>query len=141
MKSPRYANMDTEDRVQTLLLELGRMGHMGQDGRGGQSRILRLLAKNGTMPLRDLTEILGIQPCSASQLERKLEQAGLVTRSRTRKNLRLVLLTLTEAGEARVAELEREFPENALLLPLTEQERATFLELLEKVYLGIRSDG
>ena len=46
------------------------------EGRGGQNRVLTILKEEGEMTQRALTERLGIQPGSASEIIGKLEKGG-----------------------------------------------------------------
>ena len=132
--SPRYAAEDKDGKLLTLLRVLGHLGHH-MEGPGGQGRILSVLKANGEMTQRALTEMLGIQPGSASEIITKLERAGLVIRTPNPDDRRTADISLTEAGEARAevaAEKAKTFKEE-LLSALTEEEKDTLLPLLEKL--------
>ena len=129
-----YAAMDTDGKLGTLLHELHHMSRFGMESRGGQGRILKLLAEEGDMTQRKLTEKLGIQPGSASEVIGKLERAGFVTRSENTEDRRTVDVRLTEAGREQFDEREQEKPD--LFSSLSEEEKTLLLSLLEK----LRSD-
>ena len=64
-----------------MLRELHHMSRFGMESRGGQGRILQILAQDGDMTQRVFTEKLGIQPGSVSEVIGKLERAGYVSRT------------------------------------------------------------
>lgn len=96
-----YEKLDTDGKLFALIQALGHAGRFRFDERGGQSRALRLLPEQGSMTQRELTERLGIQPGSASELVGKLERAGLVARTPSQTDRRTADVALTEAGRAR----------------------------------------
>ena len=87
------------------------------------------------MTQRELTERLGIQPGSASELVGKLERAGLITRTPSETDRRTADIRLTEAGLARRQEQEKEQAgRESLFAVLSEEEKQTLLALLEKLH-------
>lgn len=130
MEGSRYKSLETEEKLTILLQALEHMGRLGNDGRGSQGRILGILAREGTMTQRALTEQLGIQPGSASEIIGKLERAGLLSRSPSSLDRRTADITLTGAGRARVAEYQ---PPESMFSVLSSQEKETLLGLLEKL--------
>ena len=104
----RYEKLDTDGKLMALILALGHAGRFHFDERGGQRRALGLLPAEGPMTQRELTERLGIQPGSASELVGKLERAGLITRTPSETDRRTADIRLTEAGLARRQEQEKE---------------------------------
>ncbi len=129
-----YAAMDTDGKLCTLLHELHRMNRFGTESRGGQGRILKILAQEGDMTQRALTERLGIQPGSVSEVIGKLERAGFITRSENAEDRRTADVHLTEAGREQLDARQQDKP--ALFSSLTEEEQTQLLSLLEK----LRSD-
>ena len=118
-----------------MIRELGHASRFHFDGKGGQGRILHILAEAGTMTQRELTERLGIQPGSASEVISKLERAGFVARATSEADRRTADITLTEAGKVQAAEqmAHRKERSHEMFLALTEEEKATLLALLEKL--------
>ncbi len=123
-----------------MIRALGHASRFHFDGRGGQNRALHILREDGTMTQRELTERLGIQPGSASELVGKLERAGLIRRTPSDTDRRTADIALTEAGLARREEgagQERE-ARRALFAALSEEEKTTLLALLEKLHAAWR---
>ena len=67
------------------------------EGRGSQKRVLIVLLETGKITQRALTERLGIQPGSASEVIAKLESAGLLVRTAGEEDRRTADISLTEA--------------------------------------------
>ena len=62
------------------------------------------LAERGELCASDLAGLADIAPASATTMLDRLEEAGLVRRSRSERDRRLVLVSLTDRGEGVVAE-------------------------------------
>lgn len=103
--------------------------------RGSQKRLLILLLETGPITQRELTERLGIQPGSASEVVAKLENAGLLTRTESKADRRTVDVTLTGEGEnqAKEAKSQRDGRHGEMFAALSEDEKSQLLGLLEKV--------
>ena len=131
----RQAAMDINDKLILSLRDLGHMLRFLFEGKGSQKRILIILSENGEMTQRALTEWLGIQPGSASEVLAKLENAGLIRRTPSAADRRTADIRLTEAGRARAAEAaaQRRGRHEAMFACLTEEEKQTFLALAEKL--------
>jgi DNA-binding MarR family transcriptional regulator len=84
---------------------------------------------------RSPAEALGITPSSATSACKRLEQAGLVTRTRQATDKRVVLVDLTAQGRAQLVELRRRQRKamGRLLAVLDPQEQATLQRLLARV--------
>lgn len=131
----RYDRLDITNK---LIWNLRDIGHtMGQlyEGKGSQKRILILLSEEGPLTQRALTQRLGIQPGSASEVLRKLEAAGWITRTPSQLDRRTTDLALTETGRpvTQQARAQREARHQEMFAPLSPQEKAQLLALLEKV--------
>lgn len=135
LESERYEAMDMDNKLTVMLRELRHLGRMGFDSKGGQGRVMRMLSQDGPMKQRELTERLGIQPGSASEVLGKLERAGLITRSQSETDRRSVDIALTEAGKTRAEEvaLERAAQVHEMFSVLTQEEKASFLAVMEKL--------
>ena len=136
MTRQRYIEADQDGKLFAILQELGYFCRFYFDGKGGQNRILHILAKHGGMSQKDLTERIGIQPGSASEVLGKLERAGYITRQPEETDKRTFVVSLTEAGNARGAELEKERSArlNELFSIFSVQEKEQMLSLAEKLY-------
>lgn len=97
-------------------------------------RALRLLAPDRVLSMKDLAEELQLTPPSVTALTRRMVQTGLVQRSAHTEDSRVMLLSLTEAGQRLHEQLTQENVERMaqLLQGLTEQEQTQFLDLLER---------
>lgn len=67
--------------------------------------LINQLVLNGPMSIGDIAQALRITHVSVSQASRSLEAAGLITSAPSTRDARRRQLTLTEAGNALVAEL------------------------------------
>ena len=112
-------------------------GHMGMHGHGfGRERALRVIAGfEGGVRQKTLTEELRITPSSVSELITKLQNDGYVKRTVDPEDKRATLITLTELGEARAAELQDEKSEmlGKAFANLTDGEKEQLIALLEKL--------
>lgn len=134
----RRAHYEQEDTNGKLVINLRDLGHALRalsEGRGSQKRILILLLETGSITQRELTQRLGIQPGSASEVIAKLENAGLVTRRESEADHRTADIALTEEGKkhAEESKAKRTEQHGEMFSILSENERAQLLTLLEKV--------
>lgn len=128
----------TEDKNKELIINLRDLGHMIRflfEGKGSQKRILIILYETGGMTQRELTERLGIQPGSVSEVIGKLQNAGLIQRSLSRTDHRTTDIQLTETGwiQAKEAARQRRLRHQEMFSCLTEEEKNTLLEISEKL--------
>ena len=88
-------------------------------------------AEDGTLPLKELEQLLRVAQSTAAGIVARLEQKGFGDPA----DRRVKLVRITAAGEAccRQAERNMEQTEANLLSGLTETERSIFLTLLKKV--------
>ena len=126
---------DIHGRLVSNLREIGHTLRAVSEGKGSQKRILVVLSQSGAITQSELTERLGIQPGSASEVLGKLEAAGLITRAQSEADKRTTDVRLTEAGEAAAQEAyAQRMARNAQMFAfLSEQEKAALLALLERV--------
>lgn len=127
--------MTLEDR---LFRNLRGMAHQMQhraDARGGQRRILGALLRRGEMSQKDMQELLGIQAGSLSEVLSKLEAAGLISRTPNEADRRGMQLALTQEGMriAQEREAQRRESREQLFQNLSQEEKATLADLLEKL--------
>lgn len=131
MEQEEYEALDLDGKLGVKLRELALRGRFVMDSRGGQEKILRVLAQEGELTQRALTERLGIQPGSASEVIGKLERAGLIERSENAEDRRTADIRLTEQGRDHAQRTHKEKPE--LFSALSGQEKEQLLSLLEKL--------
>ena len=105
------------------------------EGRGSQRWVLIVLNETGTITQRELTQRLGIQPGSASEVIAKLESAGLVERTASQADRRTADIALTQEGKRQAeAALEQRWQRHeGMFAVLSDEEKAQLLALLEKI--------
>lgn len=105
------------------------------EGRTSQKRILILLRETAGMTQKELTARLGVQPRSANEVLNKLEQADLISRTSSEADHRTTDICLTPAGEqlAQEAAVKRRERHEQMFSVLSEQEKDTLIELLERI--------
>ena len=72
-----------------------------------QYLVMLALWERSPRSLRDLSEVLRLDPGTLSPLVKRLERTGLVTRARDAKDERTLCLTLTDRGRALRAQAEK----------------------------------
>ena len=104
-------------------------------GHHGKARILSILNEEGPKSQRDLQDEAEITSSSASELLKKMEEHGLVTRKADPANAKSLIVEITEAGKERAAALDAEKAEKTakLFAALTEEEKAQFAAMLDKI--------
>lgn len=126
------------DISQKLIINLREINHVMRslyEGKGSQKRVLIVLKEVGTITQRELTERLGIQPGSASEVIAKLEDAGNLSRVPSASDHRTMDIALTEQGRILAETLlaQREKRHEEMFSCLSEEEKSSLLGLLEKI--------
>lgn len=134
----RTANYSELDMNSKLIMNLRDLGHMVRflfEGKGSQKRILIILHETGNMTQRELTEKMGVQPGSASEVIGKLESAGLILRTPSEEDRRTANIQLTESGriQAEEAARQRKIRHKEMFSCLSAEEKDTLLALMEKL--------
>lgn len=137
-KEERLAHYRAADIQEKLIINLRDMNHVMRslyEGKGSQKRILIILNKAEKITQRELTERLGIQPGSVSEVIAKLEDAGHIVRVPSESDRRTMDIALTEEGRAlaETAAAQRQKRHEEMFSCLSEEERITLLSLLEKI--------
>ena len=104
--------------------------HIIYRGRG-QNSILKILADCDTMPQSELVKQLDMRPQSASEMLKKLEKRGLITRCQSETDKRVIDLRITEQGKQMYKQSE-EFTPIALNV-LSDEEKQQFANILDKL--------
>ncbi len=130
-----YDNMDINNKLVINLRDLGHMIRFLSEGKGSQKRILIILYEEGGMTQRELTERIGIQPGSASEVIGKLESAGLIRRTPSPTDRRTTDIRLTEQGEVKAKEAaqQRRTRHEEMFSRLSEEEKNVLLMIAEKL--------
>lgn len=138
-KAWRRAHYNAADINDKLIINLRDLSHTIRslyEGKGSQKRILIILDEIGSsITQRELTERIGIQPGSASEVIAKLESAGYIRRTPNETDRRTVDIALTELGRisASQARQQRVRRHEEMFSCLSEHEKNELLTLLEKV--------
>lgn len=130
-----YSDSDMNQRLIISLRDMSHIMRFLYEGKGSQKRILIILNEVGNITQRELTEKLGIQPGSVSEVLAKLENAGHITRIVSKRDRRTADIILTESGKqlALKATEQRKLRHEEMFSCLSEEEKSLLLSLLETV--------
>lgn len=133
--TPPYFELPLGDKLLVMLSKLSHLSRSAFDGKSSQNRILHLLSDEGAMTQRELTEHLGIQPGSASEVMKKLENAGLISRTVSESDRRAVDVCLTANGVAQAEEYMQQRTQriNEMFSCLSADEQQQLLSFLERL--------
>ena len=131
----RYHFLDRNNKLIWNLWDIGHTMRHISEGKGSQKRVLMTLLEAGDMTQRELTDLLDIQPGSASEVIGKLETAGFLVRNPSETDRRTTNIMLTEEGKAAAGEAlaQRRERHQQMFACLSEEEEDTLLQLLEKL--------
>lgn len=129
----RYQRLDIDNKLVFNLRDLGHRIRDFSDGKAGQNRILSILKESQPMTQSSLTEQLGVQPGTMSEVLGKLENAGLITRTPSEQDRRTSIIELTPSGleAAETAIEEKQQRQAEMFSCLSEEEKNTLLTFLE----------
>lgn len=131
----RYHRLDKNNKLIWNFRDIGHTMRRISEGKGSQKRVLILLWETKGMTQKELTNRMGVQPGSASEVIGKLEDAGLIVRTPSETDRRTADIRLTQAGEAMAQEAysRRKERHDQMFAVLTEQEKETLISLLERI--------
>ncbi|WP_402839845.1 MarR family winged helix-turn-helix transcriptional regulator [Microbacterium sp. GXS0129] len=66
----------------------------------GQEQVIRHLAARSPIPQNEITRLLGVEPATAARTLARMEKSGVLHRTRSTQDRRVVMLELTEQGKA-----------------------------------------
>lgn len=134
-RSAHYHAADINDKLIINIRDLNHIIHFLYEGKASQKRILIILHEVQGITQRELTDRLGIQPGSASEVLAKLENAELITRLPSEADRRTTDIELTEKGEqlALAALEQRNRRHMEMFSCLSQEEKTELLALLEKI--------
>jgi DNA-binding MarR family transcriptional regulator len=136
--------MSSTDQLVESLFDLWRwLRHMSNAIRQGditreQFWLLHQLRRRGSLTISEVAETVGITQSTATTACKRLEAAGLISRSRRSDDERVVEVSLTERGRTTVEGWRRRRREAVaeLLAPLSEPERDELQRLIQLVLKG-----
>lgn len=129
------------DRLDSIFTRISRMSRrrMPDDTLTfGQFAVLRMLFNQGPMAMGTIAENLGISLAGATGIIDRLVGQGVVERTRSREDRRVVWVDLSDEGRQRMQRLQQERHQQMkdLLQPLAAGEIETLVGLLERVAEG-----
>lgn len=135
MYMEHYRTADMNDKLIINLRDLSHIMRSLYEGKASQKRILIILNETEVITQRDLTEHLGIQPGSASEILSKLENSGWILRTQNESDRRTTDVRLTDSGRELAAEAlaQRKKRHEEMFSCLSEEEKQQLLLLLERV--------
>ena len=140
MRMAHYQVTDTNDKIIINLRDLGHIMRFLYEGKASQKRILIIVNEVEAITQRDLTEHLGIQPGSASEILSKMENSGLIIRTQNETDRRTTDVRLTDKGRELAAEAlaQRQRRHEEMFSCISEEEKEKLLSLLERIYADWR---
>lgn len=108
-----------------------------------ESRLIILLkiaeSEEGSR-IGDLARLLGVEAATATVLVTRLERAGLVTKTRSDIDTRVVFVRATGAGRALVAEVSRTHSAwiRRISAQINDQETESLLAFFRRIYVGLK---
>lgn len=130
-----YESADINNKIIINFRDVNYVMRFLYEGKGSQKRILIVLLEIGSITQQELTKRLGIQPGTASEVLEKLENSGLIVRTKSEIDRRTTDVKLTKKGKilAKEATEQRNKRHKEMFSCLTENEKITLLSLIEKV--------
>ena len=130
-----YKQLDLNNRLIWNFRDIGHTMRHISEGKGSQQRVLIVLNETGPITQSELTQRLGVQPGSASEVIIKLESAGLIKRLQSERDKRTTDVHLTEEGRAEALRLTgiRTQRHERMFASLSDAEKTELLRLLEKL--------
>lgn len=124
-----------DDRLIISFRDLHHIMRSLYEGKASQKRILIILKKSEAITQRDLTERLGIQPGSASEILAKLEGSRWIVRRQNESDRRTTDISLTDSGRkiAEEALKQRRKRHEEMFSCLSGEEKQELLSLLDKI--------
>lgn len=126
---------DINRQIVRCLRSLGRTIKALSEGRASQKRVMRLIRESGGITQSALTQRLGVQPGTVSEVIGKLESAGFVSRDPNPFDHRTHDISLTKSGETQADIYCQEYVKRRqdMFSALSKDEKLLLLSLLEKL--------
>ena len=99
----------------------------------GQGRLLTLLKAKPVTTQKELSFLLDMRQQSLSELLYKLEEKGFITREKSDKDGRVMMVKITEAGKQAAPDLDEIDPNEDVFDCLTDEEKSEFEACIVKV--------
>ena len=134
---------NTDEKILAGFRRFSKILRQESFGHHGKARILNVLCSEGAMSQKELQDEVEISSGSASELLKKMEEHGLITRKPDANDSRGLIVEVTDAGKAMNETLNAEKSEKAkaLFSALSEDEKEQFAGMLDKIYDSWREQG
>lgn len=101
----------------------------------GQIAMMKTIEQHENCTQADLAELLGITPASVAISTKRLQKAGLITKTLDQDNLRCKHLALTDAGRSAIESRIRLFEEydQRIFSSFTEEEMSQLMDYLTRI--------
>jgi DNA-binding MarR family transcriptional regulator len=124
----------TESLLRLVRVMRRRPAESGHQSRGSR-KLMRILAAHSGASSRELADMMDIRPSSLTEMLNKLEESGLVVRTRDEKDMRVVRVSISELGAEelkRHKEAKRQYID-ILAEGLDVAEQKVFCELCDRL--------
>lgn len=124
----------TESLLRLVRVMRRRPAEPGHQSRGNR-KLMRIIAANSGASSRELADMMDIRPSSLTEMLNKLEESGIVVRTRDEKDLRVVRVSISELGAEelkRHKEAKRQYID-ILAEGLDEEEQKVFCGLCDRL--------
>jgi DNA-binding MarR family transcriptional regulator len=98
-KTNRIEKLEGDDAIVANLERLVRHLNRRPSHRRSQLRILGILKEKGALAQNELTELLNVRSASASDILKKLELRGWISRKELEEDKRTLLIEITDEGQ------------------------------------------
>lgn len=115
-------------------------GPLGNPNRG-QGRVLALLKLKPEISQKELTFLLNMRPQSLGELLVKLERSGLITRTPSEEDKRVMIVTLTPEGEKASADADLKHSEmDTLFDDFNPEEQEQFSNYINRLIVKLEAE-
>jgi DNA-binding MarR family transcriptional regulator len=127
------------EQIINLMFEAKKLLSNGHKHRSSFSplhlRILHYISRNQDTVMKDIADLCGITPPSATSLVEGMVKSGLITRTERKSDRRIVHLKITKKGQAMLKSGFQRFTKKIreALHTLTHEERETLIRIIKKI--------
>lgn len=124
----------TESLLRLVRVMRRRPAEPGHQSRGSR-KLMRIIAAHSSASSRELADMMDIRPSSLTEMLNKLEENGVVVRTRDEKDMRVVRVSISELGAEelkRHKEAKRQYID-ILAEGLDEEEQKVFCGLCDRL--------
>ncbi len=136
-----HSGRKEERELAALLSACGSQMNRRAEDSMGQGRIMHILSGRKEISQKELQDLLQIQAGSISETLSKMEQKGLIVRTKDEEDKRRSVVRLTEVGEQHIAEYRSRKKSKRLFGALSEEQQDKLRELLSVLLESWGQDG